>query len=86
MAAMHYDGNFNAERASLNSKKDVISKELASMEETIEGMTYWKDEKSEEFKASAKELIKKLKTENENANAEGNKILSQVEAALRIYE
>ena len=87
MAAMHYDGNFNAERNQLKAIDETITKELASMTTTLEGMNaYWKDEKSAEFITSATESIKEIQTKQAQAIADGNNILTQVEAALKIYE
>ena len=87
MAAMHYDGNFNAERAQLTAIDDTIKAELTSMTQTLEGMNaYWKDEKSAEFISAATESITDIQSKREQAIADGNNILTQVEAALKIYE
>ncbi len=87
MAAMHYDGNFNAERGQLKAIDDAITKELTSMDKTIEGMSaYWKDEKSADFISSAKGFIAQIRTKQAQAISDGNSILSQVENALKIYE
>ena len=84
---MHYDGNFNAERNQLKAIDETITKELGSMVTTLEGMgAYWKDEKSEAFITSATESIKDIQTKQAQAIADGNNILTQVEAALKIYE
>lgn len=87
MAAMHYEGNFDAERGQLRTIDETITSELTSMEETIDGMAaYWKDEKSADFINGAKDLITQIKTKQGQAIADGNQILSQVENALKIYE
>lgn len=87
MAAMHYDGNFNAERGQLKAIDESITKELTAMDQTLEGMNaYWKDEKSVDFIASAKDLIAQIKAKQAQAISNGNNILSQVENALKIYE
>lgn len=87
MAAMHYDGNFNAERGQLKTIDETITKELSAMDQTIEGMnSYWKDEKSADFISSAKDLIAQIKTKQAQAIQDGNNILTQVESALKIYE
>ncbi len=86
MAAMHYVGNFNAERGQLNAINETITTELASIEKTIEGMnSYWKDEKSADFIASVKEWITEVKSEQAKAIEGGNEILSKVESALNVY-
>ena len=87
MAAMHYDGNFNAERGQLKEIDESITKELTAMDQTLEGMNaYWKDEKSASFIASAKEFITQVRTKQAQAISDGNSILSEVENALKIYE
>lgn len=87
MAAMHYDGNFNAERGQLKAIDEAITKELTSMDHTLEGMnSYWKDEKSVEFISNSKDFITDIKTKQAKAIADGNNILTQVENALKIYE
>lgn len=87
MAAMHYDGNFNAERGQLDAIDSTITQELSVMEQTIDGMNaYWRDEKSAEFIRSSKELITQIKTKQAQAIQDGNNILTQVENALKIYE
>ena len=87
MAAMHYDGNFNAERQQLRDIDSQITAELNSMTQTLEGMNaYWKDEKSAEFISAATDSIKDIQTKQEQAIADGNNILTQVENALKIYE
>ncbi len=87
MAAMHYEGNFNAERGQLKTIDETITKELDSMNQTLQGMNaYWKDEKSAEFITAATDTIAEIKTKQAQAIADGNSILSQVEAALKIYE
>ncbi len=85
MKAMRFTGNFDAEKSHLNNNHDVIATKLKSLYQTVEGMTYWKDEKSEKFKASVKDLIKELENENDEANAEGERVLKEVAAALNIY-
>ncbi len=87
MAAMHYEGNFNAERGQLKAIDESITKELTSMSETLQGMgAYWKDEKSEAFLTSATDSIAQIQAKKDKAIADGTNILSQVEAALKIYE
>ena len=87
MAAMHYDGNFNAERGQLKAIDEAITKELNAMTSTLQGMgAYWKDEKSETFLTTATDSIVEIQTKQAKAIADGNNILSQVEAALKIYE
>ena len=86
MATMHYDGNFNAEKGRLDAIDQTLTAELNAMRETVNGMTYWKDEKSEEFKASTTEAIADLESKKESAIASGKNVLDQVEAALEIYK
>ena len=87
MAAMHYEGNFNAERGQLKTIDEAITKELSAMDQTIEGMNaYWKDEKSAEFIRSAKDFIAQVREKQGQAIQEGNDILTKVENALKIYE
>lgn len=85
MTALHFAGNFNAEISHLNNNHDVIASKLKSLYQTVEGMTYWKDENSEKFKVSVKDLITELEKENEESNAEGKRVLNEVAAALNIY-
>ena len=87
MAAMHYDGNFNAERGQLSAIDSTITRELAAMDQTLDGMNaYWKDEKSTEFISSTKDFIAQVRTKQAQAIQDGNNILTQVENALKIYE
>jgi hypothetical protein len=87
MAAMHYEGNFNAERSQLKTIDETITKELNAMKETLEGMSaYWKDEKSESFLASATGAIAEIQTKQSQAISDGNNLLTEVENALKIYQ
>ena len=87
MAAMHYEGNFNAERSQLKTIDETITKELNAMKETLEGMSaYWKDEKSESFLTSATGAIAEIQTKQSQAISDGNNLLTEVENALKIYQ
>lgn len=87
MAAMHYEGNFNAERNQLNTIDETVSRELAQMEQTLDDLNiFWKDEKSGPFIAESRNFIKQVRAKQGIAIQNGNEILTKVEEALHIYE
>ena len=86
MAAMHYEGNFNAERNQLSTIDETVSRELAQMEQTLEELsTFWKDEKSGPFITDTRNFIKLIRGKQGMAIQKGNDILNKVEEALHIY-
>ncbi len=86
MAAMRYEGNFNAENRRLEDINEVISTELANMEHTVSEMSsYWQDEKSAQFIADVSELIRRIKEKQTQAIGDGHELLNKVEDSLKIY-
>ena len=84
---LHFEPGFASERSQLKAIDSTITNELASMERTLDGMnSYWKDDKSADFIASAKDYIAQVRVKQEEAIQSGNEILTSVENALKIYE